>query len=154
MYVDLLKGKANLCSFGFFFTVAFFWVFQIQLLLQIIINRIGLLMVVRAHATRLKWTVFLIILVINISVFIIWIPARLQINQTWISINNVWDRIEKAIFCLVDLGLNLYFVRLIRTRLVNNGLKKYIPLYKMNLVLVSISMTLDVSIPTMLMNAG
>ncbi|CAM1502595.1 Fc.00g073710.m01.CDS01 [Cosmosporella sp. VM-42] len=131
-------------SFWFFFFVAFFWVFQIQLLLQIIINRVGLLMAVRHQATRLKWVVFLIILVINISVFIIWIPARLQINQTWININNIWDRCEKVIFCLVDIGLNIYFLRLTRNRLINNGLTKYVPLYKANLVLVCISMSLDV----------
>ncbi|KAF7562848.1 hypothetical protein G7046_g1264 [Stylonectria norvegica] len=131
-------------SFWIYFMIAFFWSFQIQLLLQIIINRIGLLMVVPHQATKLKWSVFGIILFINMSVFIIWIPARLQISQTWIDINNVWDRCEKAIFCVVDLCLNFYFVWLIRSRLINNGLTKYIPLYRANLALCCISMMLDV----------
>lgn len=34
---------------------------------------------------RLKWTVAGIMTAINISVFCIWIPARLQINDTYIS---------------------------------------------------------------------
>lgn len=102
-------------------------------------------MINRRQVTKLKWSVFAIILVINISVFVIWIPARLQINKTWENINNVWDRAEKAIFCVIDVGLNIYFIRLVRTRLIDNGLKKYIPLYRLNLALVCISMALDVS---------
>ncbi|CAG9950080.1 unnamed protein product [Clonostachys rosea f. rosea IK726] len=87
-------------SFGFYFCVALFWAFQIQFLLQIILNRLGLLIVVPGKATRLKWIVFAIILAVNISVFIIWMPARLQINDTWIHLNLIWDRCEKVIFAL------------------------------------------------------
>ncbi|KAF5255374.1 hypothetical protein FOXYS1_14220, partial [Fusarium oxysporum] len=79
-------------SFGFYFSVALFWAIQVQFLLQIILNRLGLLMVVPGRATRLKWIVFAIILAVNISVFIIWMPARLQINDQWIWLNNIWDR--------------------------------------------------------------
>ncbi|KAJ4309601.1 hypothetical protein N0V84_011414 [Fusarium piperis] len=131
-------------SFGFYFCVALFWALQVQFLLQIIINRLGLLMVVPGRATQLKWLVFGIILAVNISVFIIWMPARLQINDTWIYLNEIWDRCEKVIFALVDGLLNGYFIYLVRSRLIENGLTKYTPLYRVNLVLIFLSLSLDV----------
>lgn len=93
--------------------------------MQIIINRISLLIAVPATTTRLKWSVFSIILAINISVFIIWIPAQLQISITWVTINSIWDRIEKCIFLVIDASLNCLFIYLVRTRLIANGLTKY-----------------------------
>lgn len=132
-------------SFGFYFSIALFWAIQVQLLLQIIINRVGLLMV-PGTATKLKWIVFLIILIINISVFIIWMPARLQISRWWIHANEIWDRCEKVIFAVVDGCLNGYFIYLTRTCLINNGLTKYKTLFHVNLVLVAISLSLDVAL--------
>lgn len=126
-------------------SIALFWALQVQFLLQIILNRLGLLMVVPGQATKLKWLVFGIILAINISVFIIWMPARLQINDTWVHLNEIWDRCEKVIFALVDGALNGYFIYLVRSRLIENGLTKYTPLYRMNLVLIFVSLSLDVS---------
>ncbi|KAH8894435.1 hypothetical protein GQ53DRAFT_779951 [Thozetella sp. PMI_491] len=131
-------------SLWLYLAIALLWSIQVQLLLQIIANRLSLLSISRVHAQRLKWSVGLGIAVINISVFIIWTPARLQINQTWIVINLIWDRIEKAIFALVDIGLNLKFVYLIRSQLINNGLKKYTRLYQVNLAMICISLSLDV----------
>lgn len=106
----------------------------------------GLLLAVRGRATRLKWVVFLIILAVNISVFIIWIPARLQINKTWYRLNEIWDRCEKVIFALVDGFLNVYFIYLVRSHLIGNGLTKYYRLYYTNLVLIFVSLSLDVSL--------
>ncbi|KAI1848574.1 hypothetical protein JX265_011572 [Neoarthrinium moseri] len=128
------------------FNQVFFWSLQIQLLLQIIINRVSLLMVSKRQASRLKWSVFAIILAINISVFCIWVPARLQINETYIHVNEVWDRLEKGIFCVIDAGLNLHFVHLVRSRLVAYGLTKYTRLYKTNLVMIAISVSLDIAL--------
>lgn len=103
-------------------------------------------MVNRQSAKRLKIWSFVIILCINISVFTIWIPARLQVNDTWVSINKVWDRIEKVIFLLVDAGLNLYFIHLVHSRLIANGLTKYTRLFRFNLGMIAISMAMDVSL--------
>ncbi|KAH9883330.1 hypothetical protein F4778DRAFT_802517 [Xylariomycetidae sp. FL2044] len=103
-----------------------------------------LLMGIQDKSRRLKWSIFSVILVINISVFCIWVPARLQINETYIHINEVWDRVEKGIFCVLDACLNLYFIHLVRSRLIANGLTKYTRLFKMNLVMISISICLDV----------
>ncbi|KAM0238897.1 hypothetical protein ACHAP5_008532 [Fusarium lateritium] len=137
-------------GFPVFFVLIFLWCIQIQALIQIIINRIAILMVNRQSAKRLKIWAFIIILCINVSVFTIWIPARLQVNDTWVSINKVWDRIEKVIFLLVDAGLNLYFIHLVHSRLIANGLTKYTRLFRFNLGMIAISMAMDVILIAMM----
>lgn len=114
--------------------------------MQIIVNRIAILMPIPAQATRLKWGVFGILLAVNISVFCVWIPARLQINETYIHINEIWDRIEKGIFLLVDAGLNLTFIYLVKSRLIASGLTKYTALFRFNLAMIAVSMSLDVGL--------
>jgi hypothetical protein len=110
-------------------------------------------MVNRRNAWKLKVITFLVLLVINISVFCIWIPARLQISKELIKVNAVWDRVEKGIFLVVDAGLNFYFIHLVRSRLVANGLTKYTRLYRVNLVMIGISMTMDVSTVPLMISA-
>ncbi|RGP76019.1 hypothetical protein FLONG3_5410 [Fusarium longipes] len=114
--------------------------------MQIIVNRIALLHVSPTIVRRLKWGIFGILAAINVSVFCIWIPARLQISQTYIHINDVWDRIEKGIFAAIDLALNFYFVYLVRSSLISYGLKKYVVLYRFNLIMVIISISMDILI--------
>ncbi|KAF9769309.1 hypothetical protein IL306_013273 [Fusarium sp. DS 682] len=116
---------------------------QIQFTLQIIINRISLLLGNKTNINRVKWSVALIATMINISGFCIWVPARLQISHLYEEINIVWDRTEKAIFLLVDLSLNLYFIHLVRSRLIACGLTKYTELFHFNVVMVFISVSLD-----------
>lgn len=72
---------------------------------------------------RLKLGVAAFITAINISVYCIWVPARLQISTRYEEINNVWDRCEKVIYLLVDAALNYYFIRIVQMKLVNQGRK-------------------------------
>ncbi|KEQ80650.1 hypothetical protein M438DRAFT_385449 [Aureobasidium pullulans EXF-150] len=120
----------------------FFWTISLQCILQIIINRISVLMV-RKNAVRLKIIVCLLTLVINISAFLVWLPALLQINKTWIIINVHWDRAEKACFLVMDGGLNAYFIYLVRTKLIANGLQKYNRLFYFNISMSMLSLSLD-----------
>ncbi|CAH0002117.1 unnamed protein product [Clonostachys byssicola] len=120
------------------------WVVQIQCICGIIINRISLLMVDRRNATKIRWITAIVLGLINISVFVIWIPAQLQISQKWIDINHIWDRIEKGLFLLIDAALHVYFIYLIRVKLIANGLEKYIPLLRFNIFMVFVSMSLDI----------
>lgn len=113
-------------------------------ILQIIINRVSLVMVNKNRARRLRLVIFIIVIMINITVFCIWIPARLQINETYIRVNDVWDRTEKGVFAVVDAGLNCYFIYNVRTSLIKAGLTKYTPLFRFNLMIICISMALDV----------
>ncbi|RYP45540.1 hypothetical protein DL768_008132 [Monosporascus sp. mg162] len=132
-------------SFGLFFFLVCLWVFQTQCIVQIIINRIWLLMSNKSWWNRVRWGVASVMGLINISVYCIWIPARLQISPTYIHVNEVWDRVEKVIFCLIDASLNLYFIYLVRSRLIAGGLDKYTSLYRFNLAMIGVSMSLDVS---------
>ncbi|KAF4470625.1 hypothetical protein FALBO_2470 [Fusarium albosuccineum] len=137
-------------SFQFYFFIIVFWSTQVQCLIQIIINRVSLLMVIRSNGTRLKWVCFIILLAVNISVFCIWVPARLQINDSWVHINEIWDRCEKVIFAIMDAALNFYFIWVVKKRLISNGLQKYNRLYQMNLFLVAISIALDILLIAMM----
>ncbi|KAK7920459.1 hypothetical protein PG985_008481 [Apiospora marii] len=131
-------------SFWLFFFLLVAWVFQVQCIIQIIINRISLLMRDRTVVNRMIWGCALGLGVINVSVFCIWIPARLQISPTFVHINEIWDRMEKAIFCIMDVILNVYFVYLVRSRLISNGLSKYNRLFKFNIFMIFVSMSLDI----------
>jgi len=99
------------------------WALQVQFLLQIIINRVSLLLSDRQKALRLKIGVAILITAVNISVYCIWVPARLQISKRYIYINDRWDRCEKVIYLCVDGALNWYFIHIVRKRLVDQGCK-------------------------------
>ncbi|KAJ1324692.1 hypothetical protein MN608_09395 [Microdochium nivale] len=131
-------------SFWLFFFVLFLWTFQIQCIMQIMINRIALLVRNRTRIRQLQWGAGLIIGVINISVFCIWIPTQLQISPTIATVNFYWDRVEKAIFAVLDVSLNVYFVRLVRSKLISNGLDKYKPLFYYNCMMILVSVSLDI----------
>ncbi|KAF7532537.1 hypothetical protein G7Z17_g13627 [Cylindrodendrum hubeiense] len=133
-------------SFELFFFIIVLWMFQIHCVMQIIINRIALLAVAPSTARRLRWGIFTFLLIINISVGIVWIPTRLQISPAWVHVNDIWDRTEKAIFAVVDVCLNLYFVYLVRSSLIEYGLTKYVLLYRFNLAMVVVSVTMDILI--------
>lgn len=60
------------------FAFLVFYAFEIQFLMQIIVNRIGIIAETREIVVRVKWTTAVIITVINIAVFCIWIPAHLD----------------------------------------------------------------------------
>lgn len=60
------------------FFILFSYVFEVQLLLQIIINRIAIITERRTTATKLKWATALFITSVNIVVFCIWIPAHMD----------------------------------------------------------------------------
>ncbi|KAI8945999.1 hypothetical protein F4801DRAFT_597169 [Xylaria longipes] len=130
-------------SFGFFFVIVTIWCLQVQCIIQIIINRISLLMRNKKRVLWMKWGIAGILLCVNISVYTIWIPARLQISESYIRVNDVWDRLEKGIFLVIDASLNVYFVYLVRSKLIANGLHKYTRLYRFNIIMIVCSTALD-----------
>ncbi|KAF1850929.1 uncharacterized protein K460DRAFT_373064 [Cucurbitaria berberidis CBS 394.84] len=128
------------------FCILLFWVFEIQLLMQIIINRIALIAEHRSTVRNLKWGTVILITAINIAVFCIWIPAHVlpPVSQTFVKINNVWDKISKVLILIVDAGLNWYFLRTVKLRLVQqHGLTKYAPLVGFNAKLMVVSIAMD-----------
>ena len=120
------------------------WTIQIQCLMQIMTNRIRLILYNPARGRRLSIAVGALIGIVNISVFCIWIPARLQIGPGWNTANSIWDRAEKCIFLVIDASLNLYFMYLVRSKLIANGLTKYRRVFRFNICMVMFSISLDV----------
>jgi hypothetical protein len=123
------------------------WVFEIQLLMQIIINRIALIAEHRRTVWRIKWGTVVVITTINILVMVIWIPSHLSPppSQVFVQINEVWDKVSKVLILIVDAGLNWYFLRTVKQRLVQqHGLVKYAPLIKFNARLMVLSIAMDV----------
>ncbi|KAF1943845.1 hypothetical protein EJ02DRAFT_342348 [Clathrospora elynae] len=133
-------------SFYFFMSILLCWVVQVQLLLQIIVNRIRIILHDKTGGRQLVVGTAVIVTMINISVFCIWIPARLQISQRWIHINAVWDRIEKVLYLFLDAYLNFYFIRAVNANLVESGLKKYNHLVRFNQRIIIFSLSMDVTI--------
>lgn len=64
----------------------FWWCVQVQLLLQIIINRVRVISMNKAKARNIMIVTAAIVTAINISVFNIWIPARLQISERYVHL--------------------------------------------------------------------
>ncbi|KAF9694796.1 hypothetical protein EKO04_007410 [Ascochyta lentis] len=133
-------------SFAFYFTILFWWCIQVQLLLQIIINRIRVIIPDRRHSRNIMIGTAVFVTAINISVFNIWIPARLQINHKYHIINEYWDRIEKFLYLIVDAALNWYFLKTVKANLISNGLTKYNRLVRFNQRIVVVSLLMDVMI--------
>jgi hypothetical protein len=126
------------------------WALQVQFLLQIIINRCSILVSDKKFVWRLKWGVAALITAINISVYCIWIPARLQISEGYVHLNEVWDRCEKGIYLVVDACLNILFIRIVRQNLVAHGLHKYKGLVTFNIFIIGFSLSMDVLIIAMM----
>lgn len=126
------------------------WALQVQLLLQIIINRIALLIPNKRKVFYIKWGVAALITAVNISVYNIWVPARLQISEEYVHINEIWDRCEKGIYLVVDGILNAYFLRLVKTKLIAGGMNKYKRLFNFNSGIVVVSLSMDVLIIAMM----
>jgi hypothetical protein len=128
------------------FSILFFYVFEVQLLMQIIINRIALIAEHRSTVRNLKWGTVVFITAINVAVFIIWIPSHTNppASDTFVRINDVWDKISKVLILVVDAALNYYFLRTVKIRLVKqHGLKKYAPLVGFNGKLMVVSIAMD-----------
>lgn len=120
------------------------WALQTQLLSQIIANRIALIMVSRRKALQLRWGLLIGIGVVNIAVGFIWTPAHLSTASDFqVHLNLIFEYCEKAFFLILDLSLNLYFLYLVRFRLIADGLVKYWTLYNFNIGFVVISTVMD-----------
>jgi hypothetical protein len=136
-------------SFWLFFVIVVLWTIELNCLIQIIINRLSLLLHSKRRIFWLKWGSLLYVGFLNISVFVIWIPAGLQ-YEPFHSINLIWDRIEKALYLVLDLSLNLYFIYLVKTKLISSGVTKYWTLFKFNCVMIVISISMDILIIAMM----
>ncbi|KAJ1305465.1 hypothetical protein OPQ81_000473 [Rhizoctonia solani] len=137
-------------SFWFYFCILTMWALQVQFLLQIIVNRICILLPTPSRKFWLKFIIAAWITAINLSVYCIWIPAKLQISQKYHDVNLWWDRTEKVLYLITDAILNYMFITIIKKRLVSMGLKKYDKLVKFNERIIMVSLSMDVLIIAMM----
>ncbi|OBT58624.1 hypothetical protein VE04_01790 [Pseudogymnoascus sp. 24MN13] len=129
------------------FLALFLWVFEIQLLMQIIINRTAIIVDDLRLLARIKWGTAIVISIIQIIVFCIWIPAHSSHppSPMFGKINKYWDPTSKSLICVIDAALNYYFIRSVKERLVKyHGLVKYAPLVSFNARLLVVSVSMDV----------
>ncbi|CAD6502737.1 BgTH12-05327 [Blumeria graminis f. sp. triticale] len=133
---DILKPTSNQ-------TLVTCWSLQIHFLLQIIINRVSILLTSRRKANILKYGVAVFITAVNISMYCTWVPGRLHPTERWKAINNIWDYVEKVIYLIVDACLNLYFMYIIQANLVRKGLVKYDRLLRFNQCIIGFSLSMD-----------
>jgi hypothetical protein len=102
-------------------------------------------MVERRKATMLRWGLFSIIGLVNLPVCVVWTMAQLPEATPFQVLLNVWlEKAEKAFFLVLDLGLNLFFLYLVRSRLISDGLSKYWKLYHFNAGIVMLSTSMDI----------
>ncbi|KAJ8078862.1 hypothetical protein PM082_013146 [Marasmius tenuissimus] len=127
-----------------FLTLIICWILQVSCLMFIIVNRLCIIIMAPRQRLILKATVIGIIGLISISSACIWIPAQLQINHQFMALNHWWDRFEKSVYLCLDLALNIMFIVLVKKRLVDHGLKKYLPVFKFNLYIIFLSISMDI----------
>ncbi|KAK8123185.1 hypothetical protein PG984_011855 [Apiospora sp. TS-2023a] len=132
-------------SFWTFFAILFFWLIQMQCILQIVANRVSVLMASQREARNVKLGILLIMTFLTFSVACTWMPARLQISPYIIRVNDIWDRASKALFLCTDLTLNLFFLKTVSRKLISAGLTKYKILFRYNACMICISMLIDAS---------
>lgn len=127
------------------------WAIQTQLLSQIIANRVSLIMVSKRKAKWLKICLVCGIGCVNIAVYVIWTSAYLpDATPAQKHLNDIFEKAEKSFFLVVDLGLNLCFLYLVRFRLISGGLNKYWPLFNLNAALVCVATAMDAALLGML----
>ena len=112
--------------------------------MQILANRLCLIMYSPARQRWLRVSLFIAVGIINLSFFVIAIPAQLHVNDTFVRAKHVWNPIERSLLAVMDLCLNGYFMWLVKSKLVACGLTHYKTVYRYNLAMVCFSMSLEV----------
>lgn len=131
-------------SFTFFFLGTTLRCVIVQLTVQILVNRIIILVPNHRLKRLLRWGPFTIVLLLNIGVYLVWIPAHIKGSGPFFEANKYYSRCEKVIYMILDATLNYYFCSLVKCRLIDAGIRKYQSLYKFNLSIILLSMSLDV----------
>lgn len=133
-------------SMSYFLVALTLWAIQVQIVVQIILNRISMVWSNPRHKLFLWWGVTAWITLINISVYCIWLPATLRLSDNIVMVNRIWDRLEKFLYLLTDAALNVVFIRSVKKQLVANGLTKYDKLVRFNTRIMVVSLSMDLLI--------
>ncbi|KAI5894434.1 uncharacterized protein SCHCODRAFT_02667437 [Schizophyllum commune H4-8] len=142
-------------SFGIFFTTTTVWAFQVQLLLQIICNRIGILMDTPRQRKCLKLAIAFLVLLINISVYVVWVPSKMGVGENFKKVNVWWDRVEVSCdhdvwFLTVCVALLAFCTNTQAHSIAFVQLTKYDTLVRYNTGIAIVSCAMDVFIICMM----
>lgn len=108
-------------------------------------------MVNKRKAKWLKLVLFVVIGCVNICVYVIWTSAYMDdATPEQKHRNDIFEKAEKTFFLIVDLGLNIMFLYLVRFRLIAHGLSKYWQLFNFNIAIVCLSTAMDAALLGML----
>ncbi|OLL23889.1 hypothetical protein NEOLI_004190 [Neolecta irregularis DAH-3] len=121
-----------------------FLLIQLHFLIQIIINRICILLPHRKQRLWLKYGIAALVLSINISGFPIWLSQSQKTPGNIIYVKSTLNRIEKIFYLVIDAGLNIFLIHLVRSKLKDFGSRKYEPLLRFNMQIIIISLIMDV----------
>ncbi|KAK4921598.1 hypothetical protein LTR66_016663, partial [Elasticomyces elasticus] len=143
----LINGSVRGSFWYFLFQITLLNI-ELHLLVQIIINRISLLITSTSWARKIKWAAIVYVLILNIGLYIFAIPAQLQWMAPWYRGNEVWQQLEKGLICFMDIWLNWYFVYLIKTKLMVGGAastmaEKWRPLYRYSIPMAISNVLID-----------
>jgi hypothetical protein len=128
----------------FFIGKGIAWALEIQLVMQIILNRLQIILPNDNTVPRLKIIYLAILLLINAAVFTIWINAESG-SKLFVHIDEIFDPVEIAIVIVLDVALNMYFIISIKQKLLSFGLAKYKLLIKANILIILANLIADVS---------
>ena len=73
----------------------FLWCIQTQLLLQIVINRIRVIVANRQLSRQIMILTAVFVTIVNISVVVLWIPARLQVSHKYVTV--LWPHMNQRV---------------------------------------------------------
>ncbi|KAI6360870.1 hypothetical protein MCOR25_006605 [Pyricularia grisea] len=141
-----LSGKIE-TSFWLFFGLVSAITIQVQLNVNILIHILKFLIPCPRRAARIKWTVVGTQMLMLMSIYVIWIPAQLQVNNTFLTLDGIWIKIM-SIECLFVNGMLGGYLALLakRRRDTAKGLNYWADCFWKILALVSILTLTD---PTM-----
>ncbi|OAA74753.1 hypothetical protein LEL_08334 [Akanthomyces lecanii RCEF 1005] len=120
------------------------WILQTQLLTQIIANRVAFLMLNKSKARRMKIGLVVMVFAVNISAAWFWNRGQWpNASPRAVQLMKTIERAEKAFFLMLDMGLSLIFLYMVRFRLISLGLVKYWRLFYFNIAAICLSTTMD-----------
>ncbi|KAG7044306.1 hypothetical protein JMJ77_0003769 [Colletotrichum scovillei] len=140
------KPTVNLYFWILGFSIGSFvlWILQTQLAPQILANRLGLLLIDKRRAKIMKIALLIIVGIMNVLVTCIYLTGYTANTKSFSNLHKIWDPIDKVVDLLIDISLNVVFLRIIQHELIANGLIKYRLLFYYGVVFVTISICMDV----------
>ncbi|TLD26583.1 hypothetical protein PspLS_04349 [Pyricularia sp. CBS 133598] len=117
---------------------------MVQLTVNVLIHVLKFLVPCPRRAARIKWTVVGTQMLMLISIYIIWIPAQLQVNNTFLMLDGIWIKIT-SVECLFVNGMLGGYLALLakRRRDTAKGLNYWADCFWKILALVSIMTLTD-----------